>query len=120
MMRSMSCPKRITEDPTQANEVHRIRVTFSISDLTNENLSENFRDEEDRALYDDEGDAQGMDGQSGGANTKGAVNQGRTSGGNIRIAPEDSVSPADREELNDEAESDEPSPAFPARVNVKV
>lgn len=111
-------PANIPSDPLTLT--HRIRVTFSISDLTNENLQENFQNDEERALYDDEHETQGMDGQSGGANTKGAVNQGRTSGGNIRIAPEDSVSPADREELNDEPENDGQSPAFPARVNVKV
>lgn len=100
----------------------RIRVTFSISDLTNENLQDEYRNEEDRALYDEE-DPQNMDTQSGGANTKGAVNTGRTSGGNIRVETEDRVAPADRPELDDEAAFDEgaePSPAFPARVNVKV
>jgi complement component 1 Q subcomponent-binding protein len=58
-----------------------------------------------------------MEGQSGGANTKGAVNQGRTSGGNMRVAPDDDVTPADRPELQDE-ESD--SDSFPARVQVTV
>lgn len=53
--------------------------------------------------------------QSGGANTKGAINQGRTAGGNIRVAPEDGVSPADRPELDDE--EDEPH-SFPAHLNV--
>lgn len=99
-----------------------IRVTFSISDLTNENLQDEYRTEEDRALYDEE-DPSNLDTQSGGANTKGAVNTGRTSGGNIRVEPEDRVAPADRPELDDEAAFDEgaePSPAFPARVNVKV
>ena len=58
-------------------------------------------DEADEALMDED-DEMGT-AQSGGANTKGAVNQGRTSAGNIKVAPEDSVAPADREELrNDE------------------
>ena len=64
-----------------------------------------------------------MDTQSGGANTKGAVNAGRTSGGNIRVEPEDRVAPADRPELSDEDaayEDGEATPAFPARVNVRV
>jgi len=56
--------------------------------------------------------------QSGGANTKGAINQGRTSGGNIRVAPEDSIAPADRPELQDE--EGEAQPSFPARVQVTV
>lgn len=55
--------------------------------------------------------------QSGGANTKGAVNQGRTSGGNIRVGPEDEIAPADRDELRED-EGQEPS--FPARVQVQV
>jgi complement component 1 Q subcomponent-binding protein len=100
---------------------HRIRVTFSISDLTNDSLQDEYRQDEDRALYDDEAEPQHMDTQSGGANTKGAVNAGRTSGGNIRVEPEDRVAPADRPELDDEAHFDEEAaPAFPSRVNVRV
>ena len=60
--------------------------------------------------------------QSGGANTKGAINQGQTSAGNIKVAPEDQIAPADREgdaDAEDVApESDEPS--FPARMNVTI
>jgi len=93
-----------------------IRVTFSISDLTNENLQQDQM-EEDRAMFDESED---MDVQSGGANTKGSVNQGSTSGGNVRVAPEDSVAPADRPELQDEEDYEESAPAFPARVNVRV
>jgi complement component 1 Q subcomponent-binding protein len=76
--------------------------------------------EEDRAMFPDEEDD--ISAQSGGANTKGSVNQGRTSGGNVRVAPEDSVAPADRPELDDEDMDGEagPGPAFPARINVKV
>ena len=40
--------------------------------------------------------------QSGGANTKGAINQGNSADGNFKIAPEDNVAPADREGLRDE------------------
>ena len=59
-------------------------------------------EEADEALMDDDQDLEGT-GQSGGANTKGAVNQGRTSAGNMKVAPEDSIAPGDREELrNDE------------------
>jgi complement component 1 Q subcomponent-binding protein len=57
-------------------------------------------EEADDAFADEEEDIETA--QSGGANTKGAVNQGRTSGGNIKVAPEDSIAPADREELRNE------------------
>ena len=57
-------------------------------------------DEADEAFMDEDEDVETA--QSGGANTKGAINQGRTSGGNIKVAPEDSVSPADRDELYSE------------------
>ena len=62
--------------------------------------------------------------QSGGANSKHTVNQGRTSGGNINVAPEDRVAPADREELIDEEGAEEQvkenEPSFPARLNVSI
>jgi len=95
----------------------KIIVTFTVADLNN------FEQEEvdtydDQALYDEDVPE---DGQSGAANTKGAVNAGRTSGGNIKIAPEDSVAPADRPELtDDEAESDNDEPSFASRVSVVV
>ena len=60
------------------------------------------------------------DTQSGGANTKGSVNQGRTSGGNIRVAPEDSVSPADRDGEASEAGGEEEEPSFPAHLSVSI
>lgn len=59
--------------------------------------------------------------QSGGANTKGSVNQGRTSGGNIRVGPEGRNAPADRAELDDESGADEQQePSFPAHVFVTI
>lgn len=78
---------------------------------------------QDPALYDEDDGSIPESTQSGGANTKGAINAGPTKGGNIKIAPEDSVAPADREDLADEesppsGEEDEPS--FPARVNVMI
>ena len=78
----------------------------------------------DKALYDEEPDDIPDNAQSGGANTKGAINQGRTKGGNINVSPEDRVAPADREELMDDesAGSEDPNaePSFPARVNVMI
>ncbi|THW00840.1 hypothetical protein D6D27_00107 [Aureobasidium pullulans] len=110
------------EDKSGQEEVHltrsygdeNIKVTFSIADF---NTYDEEADAEDPALYGDEDGALDMDGQSGGANTKGAVNQGRTSGGNIRVAPEDEIAPADRPELQDEEDN---SASFPVRVQVTV
>ena len=61
------------------------------------------------------------DTQSGGANTKGSINQGQTQSGNLRIAPEDKVSPADQEgeEAQEGGEQDQ-EPSFPAHVYITV
>ena len=79
----------------------------------------------DKALYDEEPQDIPESAQSGGANTKGAINQGRTKGGNINVAPEDQIAPADREELMDDESpsgSGDPNaePSFPARINVMI
>ena len=81
----------------------------------------------DPALYDEEDEPSVPDhsAQSGGANTKGAVNAGPTKGGNMSVRPEDRVAPADREELADEepapaSAGDEDEPSFPARINVMI
>lgn len=66
-------------------------------------------------MYDDAD----LDTQSGGANSKGAINQGRTQDGNIRVAPEDRVAPADREELEDDFEEDGQQ-GFPARASIRI
>lgn len=95
-----------------------IRVTFTIADVKESQIADDEMD--DPAIYDE--DASDMDGQSGGANTKGAVNQGRTPGGNVKVAPEDNVAPADRPELNDEeypAEEEQPG-SFPARAIITI
>jgi complement component 1 Q subcomponent-binding protein, mitochondrial len=73
-------------------------VSFSVADFNTSNMLP--EEEADEAFLDEEDDVETP--QSGGANTKGAVNQGRTSAGNIKVAPEDSVAPADREELRNE------------------
>lgn len=92
-------------------------MTFSIADF---NTYEDTEGAEDPAMYDEDDNPIEMptETQSGGANTKGAINQGRTSGGNIRVAPEDDIAPADRPELQDE--DPEAQPSFPARVQVTV
>lgn len=73
--------------------------------------------------FDDNEPPMRTEGQSGGANTKGAVNQGRTAGGNIRVETEDRVAPADRPELADEEGFDEEQAAgqsFPVRMLIKI
>jgi complement component 1 Q subcomponent-binding protein len=61
-----------------------------------------------------------MDVQSGGANTKGAINQGHTQDGNIRVAPEDRVSPADREELEEDYPEEDGQQGFPAHASIRI
>lgn len=104
--------------------LYSIRVTFSIADLNNIEESDEMQD---RGMLDEDAyDDLPENTQSGGANTKGAVNQGKTAGGNIRVAPEDRIAPADRPELaEDESavgeEADgERNQSFPARVNVTI
>ncbi|KAF2685527.1 regulatory protein-like protein suaprga1 [Lentithecium fluviatile CBS 122367] len=89
-----------------------IRITFTTADL-NSNVPN-----EDVADYDNEVDDI-IDGQSGGANTKGSINQGATQDGNIRVAPEDRIAPADREELDDEYD-EEQQQGFPAHANIRI
>jgi len=59
------------------------------------------------------------EGQSGGGNTKGAINQGRTKGGNFQIAPEDDIAPADRDEFRNDNEV-QGQGSFPVRMHVHV
>lgn len=103
---------------TRQYEDETITVAFSIADFNSPMMES---EEADEALEDEE---EGMveEGQSGGASTKGAVNQGRTSAGNIKVAPEDSVAPADREELRSEEDEEggQGEPAFPANIYVLV
>ncbi|KAL8718774.1 MAG: hypothetical protein Q9225_004137 [Loekoesia sp. 1 TL-2023] len=102
-----------------------IRITFSIDDLNNMNQEEDDQFDTDPALSDeDAADAVETNVQSGGANTKGAINQGRTKGGNFAVAPEDSVAPSDRaegsyEEPSGDEEGDQ-GPSFPTRLTVNV
>ncbi|KAJ4384632.1 Mitochondrial acidic protein mam33 [Didymella sp. IMI 355093] len=93
----------------------KIRITFTTADLNNNVNPEDAL--EDQAMFDDAD----MDVQSGGANTKGAINQGSTKDGNIRVAPEDRVAPADREELEDDYEVDgEGEQGFPAHASIRI
>lgn len=58
------------------------------------------------------------EGQSGGGNTKGSINQGRVRGGNFQVAPEDDIAPADRDELRNDNEVQ--GSFLPVRVLVNV
>ncbi|KAK4696752.1 hypothetical protein P7C71_g1214, partial [Lecanoromycetidae sp. Uapishka_2] len=114
----------LLQQTLKAVSIPSIRVSFSIADL---NAMNDDADEygEDKALYDEDPGEIPESAQSGGANTKGIINQGRTKGGNISIAPEDRVAPADREELaEDESATGDADPnaepSFPARVNVMI
>lgn len=84
---------------------------------------------DDPALYDEDDSAiPASSAQSGGANTKGSINVGRTKGGNIAVAPEDRVGTAHDPATSDDSDSDDGSmptneddePTFPARVNVMI
>lgn len=117
---------------TRKYDDETITVHFSISEFNSP--SEEWGEEMDPAMADEED----MDLQSGGANTKGAINRGGTANQNFKVAPEDSIAPADREEMRDEVsltserystadmltakqEDDQPAtPAFPVRVSVLI
>lgn len=102
-----------------------IEISFSVAEITG--MEPQSSSESQDAAYDDAEFDESMPetAQSGGANTKGAVNQGRTSGGNIKVAPEDRVAPADRPELEDEEEAEYPEEqqsgsSFPVRLLIKI
>ncbi|EMD00016.1 hypothetical protein BAUCODRAFT_361176 [Baudoinia panamericana UAMH 10762] len=108
---------------TRKYEDEDITVAFNIMDFNTPMMEGAQQDDEmDDALMDEE-DESVESAQSGGANTKGSVNQGRTSGGNVKVAPEDRIAPADRDELRnseDDQAGDEGSAAFAANVNVLI
>jgi hypothetical protein len=91
----------------------KIRLTFTTADLNNNVPGEDMA--EDGAFDDAD-----MDVQSGGANTKGAINQGKTQDGNIRVAPEDRIAPADREELEEDYEDEGQQQGFPAHASIRI
>ena len=85
---------------------------------------------EDSALGD-EADATDIDSdltpQSSGPRSKGTVNSGRTEDGNLNVAPEDRVAPADRPEMTtdespalEDEDSEDMTPGFPTRVNITI
>lgn len=87
-------------------------------------MNEDDRYGEDNAQYDEE-EAHLSDDQSGGAQSEGTINQGRTLDGNLNVAPEDRVAPADRADdespgAEDENSEEDPGPAFPLTLEVTI
>lgn len=96
-----------------------MKVVFTIADMNAQEEVEEDPDEAD--VFGDEEDMP-PNTQSGGANTKGSVEKGRTSGSNIKVAPETGNPPAGRPELDDEsAGEDSTQPrSFPVNIQVVV
>jgi complement component 1 Q subcomponent-binding protein len=86
----------------------KIRLTFTTADLNNNVPGEDMVED---GAYDDAD----MDVQSGGANTKGAVTQGKTQDGNVRVAP-----PAEGEEIDEDYEDDGQQQGFPAHASIRI
>jgi complement component 1 Q subcomponent-binding protein, mitochondrial len=115
-------PLQIEEKPGHQEVVLRrtfndekISITITTADVT---ANENGDEGQDSAMYDEDvDDIIGQ--QSGGASTKGAINQGKTPDGNFRVAPEDKIAPADRDELNDEMNYNEEQ-GFPAHASIRI
>lgn len=118
-MQSYAHPTQVQSDVSDS-----IRITFSIADLhTLSDDADPYAD--DPALHDEDSASIPEEGQSGGAQSKDTINQGHTRGGNIKVAPEDSVAPADgSESADDESPYNEEDAAgdtaFSARVNVTI
>lgn len=94
----------------------KISITITTADVTTQEANE---EGQDNAMYEDDVDDI-ISGQSGGANTKGAINQGKKSDGNFQVAPEDKIAPADREELSDEEDYNENEQGFPAHASIRI
>jgi complement component 1 Q subcomponent-binding protein, mitochondrial len=94
-------------------------VTFSIDDLANMEHDQDPDEYNDEALYDEEQDVSDIIGQQSGSANKGAINKGAAKGDNVQIAPEDSVSPADRE-FEDEDLEDQRETSFAAHASIKI
>lgn len=78
---------------------------------------------EDKAQYDEQGEDLLPDTQTGGAQSKGIINQGKTKGGNLGAQPTDQAGSADEAELLDEESGNDDAsqdPSFPARLYVMI
>nr|POE98260.1 mitochondrial acidic protein mam33 [Quercus suber] len=102
---------------TRKYDDETITVSFSIADFDQMDNTSGLVDEDPDETFDDEEPVESA--QSGGANSKGAINAGRTSGGNIAMQSEDRVSPSDRADAYEDGEGEDQQ-AFPASVNVLI
>lgn len=79
---------------------------------------------DDNAQYDESEEDVVPETQSGGAQSKGTINQGRTKDGNFDVVPEDRVGAVNQSEArgDESASEDDPNqePSFPARINVII
>lgn len=114
---AMHSDPRITADIL----LNSIKIKFSIADMNYEQDPDQIEAEnalDDEEMFDD------VTPQRGGAQSKGTVNEGRTPGGNVNVAPEDSVAPVDRPELadNEDAAAGEQAqtPAYPATLHITI
>lgn len=90
-----------------------ITVGFSIVDFNSTAIPLDADEADDSFLDEEEEIARE---QSGGANSKGAINQGGSKNPNFKLAPEDSIAPADREDMMNE-DVCSPSLYFPRETN---
>ena len=117
-----SPPTTFYQTSTHISPCTRIKISFTVADINFDSSEEADTFSDDPAMYDEDSASTT---QQGGAQSKGTINQGRTAGGNINVAPEDRIAPADREEL-----ADDESPAagdgapgeqgFPTRLHITI
>lgn len=79
---------------------------------------------DDNAQFDEE-EAHLSNNQSEETQSEGTINQGRTRDGNLNVASEDGVAPADRADddspgAEDANSEEDPGPAFPAQLEVTI
>lgn len=101
---------------------NRIKISFSIADVDQvDQDADSYAD--DKAQYDEE-ESDLADAQSGGAQSKGTIGQGRTKDRNFnaasldRAAPGGTLDPEDDESAG--ADEEEQRAGFPARVDVTI
>ena len=100
-----------------ANFIIRVKVIFTVADMNAQ--EEDEEDPEEADVFGDEDDIP-PNTQSGGANTKGSVEKGRTSGSNIKVAPGTGNAPAARPEIDDESSGEDATPPRSFPVNIQV
>ncbi|KAB8659337.1 hypothetical protein FH972_026226 [Carpinus fangiana] len=104
---------------TRAFGDEKIKVTFSVDDLNN--VDEDPDQMQDHGMEDEFDDPSDLptEAQANGGNTKASINQGRTAGGNFKVAPEDSIESSENVQ-NEEGIEHDNEPSFPAHLLVTV